>query len=213
MLKIKCCKNSCRRFYMLFLVFMGSFLLMQNPSQAGEVMNPWHLSIYAGGVFPDDDKIEDNVTVGGRITYEFLENIEAGVDISWQEYEDKFGIKKLGDVTHIPVCAIVKYNIVLNPESRTIIPYLLGGIGFSYWRYDEALSSISADDDISFTAKIGAGVDISLGDKASLFLEGGYSWAEYDIRGTINGPFAPMVVSGSTELNLAFAVLGLRISL
>ncbi|MFA5259999.1 MAG: outer membrane beta-barrel protein [Candidatus Omnitrophota bacterium] len=211
--KIKCCKNFCRRFYMLFLVFMGSFLLIQNPSQAGEVEKPWHMSMYAGGVFPDDDTIDDNVTVGGRITYEFLENIEAGIDISWQQYEDKFWNTKLGDVTHIPVYAIVKYNIILNPESKTILPYLLGGVGFSYWHYDEALSSISADDDISFTGKVGAGLDISLGDKASLFLEGGYSWAEYDIRGTISGSFMPIVVSGSTELNLAFAVLGLRISL
>ncbi len=221
MLKMNCRNiGSFNRYVIISFTFILNLLCFQLPVHSADVENPWHLSMYGGGVFPTDDTIEETFTIGGRFTYELLENLEVGVDLSWQQYEDKYLGLTLGDVNHIPVYAVVKYNIVFNPDNTRFVPYLLGGIGFSYWNYHEELSTISADDDISFTGKIGGGVDMALNEQTSLFLEGGFSWAKYDLSGTVqmiipvsSTPIVRTVsVSSSTDLNTAFAKIGIRIN-
>ena len=175
---------------------------------AEDVSEPWHLSVYGGGSFPKDDEIDNAFTLGARVTYEFLKNLEAGLDISWQQYEDKFSGTKLGDVNHIPLYAIVKYGIALESLEDQVVPYILAGIGLSFWNYDEAISSVSADSDVSFTGKIGVGADVKINSEISVFAEGGYFWADYDLNGSVFGT----PVSGTVDVDSAFINGGLRLS-
>ncbi|GEM_PF-5861558 len=51
-----------------------------------------HVSVFGGEFWPFKNEFEEAALAGGRITFNASENLEAGVDISFMQSDDKFNL-------------------------------------------------------------------------------------------------------------------------
>ncbi|MDP8217435.1 MAG: porin family protein [Candidatus Theseobacter exili] len=101
------------------------------------------------------------------------------------------GVTSAEKVEMIPVCLTIKY---LAPVHSRLLPFIGGGIGYSFNNADEI------DIENSMTWHVTGGVDIMLNEWWAVFGEARYTWAKADSN----------TISGDVELNNFSASIGIR---
>ncbi len=172
-----------------------------------------NFGFYGAAAIPSDEDLETTGYIGGRLTYEFNDNLELGVESGYHEYKDEAGGIHFGDITGIPLLAIGSLKFPIEATDNALVPYLTGGVGVVFWDYQE--SSLVSDagldlgGDTSFSARAGIGLEYNLNDNLALFTEGSYLWSDYDVNLSLTGT---TVGSTSVEMNTIFVGGGVKLN-
>ena len=138
----------------------------------------------------------------------------------FRDYVDQNDIPIVQDthLTQVPLTVSLKLYLA-SPGRRvgqyawvpaTVVPYIGGGGGFTYYKLEQSGDFVDFVDLIIFedvfessgwtaAAHAFAGVDIRLNSSLGLILEGRYQWANADLRGSFLG-FAPIDLNGARAM-------------
>lgn len=204
-----------RRFFCYLLVTFLLCCFASNAEAQGDDERGYiNLSIYGAGVFPNDDDVDEELYLGGRITYDILDYVEIGVEAGWVEYkvDDGAGIDA-GDITGVPILGVIILKYPIEATDDRLVPFAVVGAGVVLWSFDESslldVNGISVTGDESFAFKVGGGFDYYLTDNMAVFFEGSYMWSEYDVSISAGGA----VVGTTLDTDAMFIGGGLKFSI
>lgn len=130
------------------------------------------LGFNVSGAMSSDDELDDTVFLGGNLSWGLNRWLAIGVEVGWQDrslHDD--------DLTAVPIFADLYLRM---PTDSVFVPYLVGGVGGIVWSFDgDGVEDI--DDDFTFGAKGGGGLDIFLNDHWILNLEVAYVYTDNDV--------------------------------
>lgn len=172
-----------------------------------------NFGITGAAAIPADEDLETTAYIGGRLTYEFTDNVELGVESGYHEYKDEADGIHFGDITGIPLLAIGSLKFPIEATDNALVPYVTGGVGVVFWDYKESSivkdSGLGLGSDTSFTVRAGAGVEFNVNDNLALYGEGSYMWSDYDVSLALTGS---TVGSTSVEMDTIFVGGGVKLS-
>lgn len=158
-------------------------------------------------------------TLGLTVVTPVNNNLEVGVNVDFYEetatsayrgFVDQDGFSILHDTRLSMAPVSVDFRFLpggrlavrgSGGQYRALQPavYLGGGVGFTYWEYEEVGDFLDfsvdppevffdrfKDDGVAFAAHALAGVELPLGPRTGVLFEGRYTWSEKDL----GGPFA-----------------------
>lgn len=197
-------------------LFLMCFMFLSTNLFAGDDRGYINISVNGSGVFIDKDddlEFDDAFYVFGRVTYDVTSNVEIGIESGFMEYdvnEDITGLDiNLGEVSGVPLLGIVILKYPIPATDDKLVPYILGGVGVTFWEFDTssvlatALPGTSVDDDVAFTWKAGVGADYYITESVAMFVEGSWFSSEYDADVT-----APGLGAGSFDVDIEGFIVG-----
>ena len=195
-----------------FMVVLVSVFVCTQPAAAQMLdfsTTPWEVSGQIGASIPSDDDVDTGMFLLGRATYDISPNIAIGATVGWNGYE----VDQLGDATSVPLLATVILKMPLEATDNRVVPYLVGGLGVSFWSLDESSllsnNGISVDNEVAFAGQIGAGVDYYFTDTVAVFGEATYLFTDVDtsvsgpgITGTLEGDADQFFIGAGVKVRL-----------
>ena len=159
-----------------------------------------NLSIYGAGAFPETFKNINGIELlqgsfyGGRFTYDATPYIAVGIDFG----RLKLGVDNLsavissefvqasdaGEINASTLMGVLVLKAPIEMSDNRLVPYVLVGVGAIFTEFDEGfnleIDNTTIKDYTTFTMKSGLGFDYYVTEKAALFIEGSFLWADYD---------------------------------
>ena len=158
----------------------------------------------------------DDAILGLSFVGSFNNHVEAGLNIDFYEGESFSAVRGFVDedgfpIFHdswlrtVPLTIDVRFlpfgRYRQRPQGRNVLQpvfYLGGGVGLTYWEYEEEGDFVDftndeiffdrfIDDGFAFETHALAGLELPFGRTWSLLLEGRYSWADDDLGGDFAG--------------------------
>lgn len=159
-----------RKLILATVLIMPVFLCRLSFSQ--EIKNRWYLGTDVAYVSPEDAEIKESAyfltsaSVGYGITNNFAAELEA----------EGFRLKTKND------SKVKVYTFLVNGELRSkalgkFVPYLVGGVGMAFFRYDDLHPTEQEDKSFSYAWKAGAGGEYSLTNNWAVGLEAVHFYA------------------------------------
>lgn len=168
--------------------------------------SPWEVSIQGGAAIPNNDNSDAGANFQGRITYDINPNVGVGLTAGWISYDfsadQGTGKVDFGDIHGIPILATIVLKMPLESTGNRIVPYIVGGVGTIFWSFNEN-QGIDAEDDNTFAAQAGVGVDWYFTDHLALFGEATYLFSDDLKTGT-----SVSSVSGDIDENVNNMLVG-----
>jgi hypothetical protein len=139
------------------------------PVFAENVGKTWHVEGYVGAYIPKPDIFDNQVTLGGRVGYDFTKNMGLEGSLGWFGSSKDFDVSP-GVTAEIDADFIMtdfSFVYTLFPEKK-FNPKLYGGIGGAFVSADVLVDApgggifFSGIDDDAFTVHFGGGSKISI---------------------------------------------------
>jgi len=159
-----------------------------------------NLSIYGAGAFPETFKSINGIELkqgsfyGGQFTYDVTPYIAVGIDsgrlklgvddISAVISSVSVGATDAGEINASTLMGVLVLKAPIEMSDNRLVPYVLVGVGAIFTEFDEGfnleISNTTIKDYTTFAMKSGLGFDYYVTEKAALFIEGSFLWADYD---------------------------------
>ena len=161
----------------------------------------WEVSGQLGANIPTQSGSDAGGYLMGRLTYDLTPNIAIGATTGWTGYKIYVDGDNWGNATSIPLLGTVILKMPIESTQNRLVPYLVGGLGVAFWSLDESSllkdNAIKVEDETSFAAQFGAGVDYFLTDRFAVFGEVSYLMTGIDT--SISAPGLTGTLKGDTD--------------
>jgi len=184
------CKNACAR------DIKPDFDPWRNNIERGWI----NLSIYGAGAFPETFKNINGIELlqgsfyGGRFTYDATPYIAVGIDFGRLKLGVDFisavvggeptQASDAGEINASTLMGVLVLKAPIEMSDNRLVPYVLVGLGAIFTEFDEGfnleIENATIKDYTTFVMKSGLGFDYYVTEKAALFIEGSFLWADYD---------------------------------
>jgi len=158
-----------------------------------------NLSIYGAGAFPETFKNINGIELrqgsfyGGRFTYDATPYIAVGIDsgrlklgvddISAVISSEFVQASDAGEINASTLMGVLVLKAPIEMSDNRLVPYVLVGVGAIFTEFDEGfnleIENATIKDYTTFVMKSGLGFDYYVTEKAALFIEGSFLWADY----------------------------------
>jgi opacity protein-like surface antigen len=136
----------------LLLCFFSFALFFVKPAFSQDITGRWAIGYRYNYVNADDDDFRKVGAANGlNLTYGINKNLAVELET------DYFGFKSKS-YTRLRVTSF-HTNLQLRKSFKNFVPYLVGGIGFQYYRYSELGAGDRKDKIISYSYKTGGGLE------------------------------------------------------
>ncbi|MBK8947008.1 MAG: OmpA family protein [Ignavibacteriae bacterium] len=178
-----------KKIFYLILCNLVLFSFTNNFAQLNDY--PYKIGIHASGLLPETDFKNDDLKLSflGRAFLRFkiidLFDIEAGAGYARLAGEDTKN--NYWETTLIPA----DLRLILSPfNSKSVNPYLYGGIGYAKWNVEDKPSEVigsTKEDGADLYSPIGLGIEMKLSNSILLDLSGGYNQIFSDYVNYVKG--------------------------
>lgn len=150
----------------LVAVLLGPVVLVL-PSPASAQAGTGAFELYAGYYFPDNDVLDNDLTYGIRGTYHWTDAVAS--ELSVGRYEQSFDFLGVAGIDYELILVDLSTAWTFNPGSKAEFA-IFAGPG---WAFADASAhafgvSVASVSDDSFTAHVGADLQIALSDRVYL---------------------------------------------
>ena len=149
--------------FVLMAMGMGSFASADHHVTEGTLwtLHGYYIEPTIDGIIPFNDDLDAGFYGGGKIGYQFNDNLSIEIETAWSEFDIA---EHGGKLTIIPLLFNLRYNIF--PGRYIVDPYVFGGLGVSFNDVDDE----SVELDNSFAGQIGGGVEYHINEYLSAYL-------------------------------------------
>lgn len=154
-------------------------LLVCGSAWCEDIKGRWGVGYRYGFVNPDDDDFKSHGNAHYlNLTYGLTENIAVEAEGGYFRLKSKAG-------SEIGVYSL-HADIQLRANLKRLAPYILGGIGFQGYKYDNIGSGDRKDKNISFSYEAGVGTEYFLSKNWALNLEAVYIYGNTGGNATLD---------------------------
>ncbi len=153
----------------IFTVFfsLAMVLILIKPAFSQDITGKWAIGYRYNYVYLDDDDFSKEGNCNGvNLTYGLNEYFTVELETDYFSVESKSGTKLGVTSSHA--------NLQLRKSFKNFVPYLVGGLGFQYFKYSELGDGDRKDNNISYSYKTGGGLEYFFNKNLSMHTEAAY---------------------------------------